>query len=1046
MTQVLSDVQVPTAGSPLAPRYTGGGLDDEAGVDAQRSFVPSAREQDLGVGHRYVEAVHEKPPEAPSFWSLTRQFLREASPAEITRHGPKFPLYWTAAATAIGAFDLTAVLGPEIYQNIGLSLVLLGIYSSLIGTAGQLCSPLFGYLADRMKRVLLLKIAWLISAPIGILYAFAPTPGTFMLGNLLSSVAGWVQGPANNTLNPDWYPPEVRVRQIAFINLVGVSFGIIGSPVGGYIGQQMGWRTALLVQGVITLLVALGVFFLKEPIRGYWDRKAMGATEEQARRPQPPVSLAEAWRAAYSIKTLRRIWLTYPIAALGAGAGLQYFYFYGVWHLTPSARGLVAAVGLLPQIPALIIGSVYGDRLLKSRPGLILTYGGLLSIVSALGAIVLVLSPYLWLSILLGFVFAIPTTAIGIANTVMFQTIVPARFRASGNTAQLPFSLLGASIGAAVTTWALTSNISFKLIILGSIPFSVVAALVYMSAAPFVESDMRRSLAASMAEEESERARKSGANKLLICRDVDVTYGGTQVVFGVDFDVEEGEIVALLGTNGSGKSTLLKAIAGIEQASNGVIFFDGVDITHKPPYEQSWQGIIMVPGGRAIFPTLTVSQNLSAAAWMYRKDPAYLKERLGEVLALFPVLSERFKQQAGNLSGGEQQMLCLAQTFLMKPRLLMIDELTLGLAPQVVDVLLDAVRKINAQGTTVILVEQSINLAVTIANRAVFLEKGTVRYDGPTTELLQHPEIAHSVFLGGARTTTNLGATRTRTAIRSLDEEHQHLLKVDDVRVQFGGVDALRGVSLEMAQAEIVGLIGANGAGKTTLFDVISGFITPPQLTGGTIALLDRDITHLPADARHHAGLCRSFQNVSLFSGMTARDNIAVAFERHLDATNPVAAALWLPNIRRSEKRTMRRVDNLVESLGLGAFANKFMDELSTGTRRLVEIACLLAAGPQLLLLDEPSSGLAQAETEELGPVILRLRQEARCGILLIEHDLPLVSTVSDRMVAMDLGEVLTIGTPGEVMSDQRVIDAYLGASQEALMRSGQVAERRPPG
>jgi branched-chain amino acid transport system ATP-binding protein len=249
-----------------------------------------------------------------------------------------------------------------------------------------------------------------------------------------------------------------------------------------------------------------------------------------------------------------------------------------------------------------------------------------------------------------------------------------------------------------------------------------------------------------------------------------------------------------------------------------------------------------------------------------------------------------------------------------------------------------------------------------------------------------------------------------------------------------------------MSPGEIVGVIGANGAGKTTLFDVISGFVRPPQLTGGAVALLGKDVTRLSPDARHQVGLCRSFQNVRLFAGMTARDNIAVAFERVLEARSPIAAALWLPNVRKSEQRIMRRVDSLIGSLGLGAYSNKFMDELSTGTRRLVEIACLLAAGPRLLLLDEPSSGLAQAETEELGPVILRIRQETGCGILLIEHDLPLVSTISARLIAMERGSVLTIGKPAEVMEDKRVVEAYLGASEEALARSGVAsASRRAP-
>src|SRR5207245_10312678 len=170
----------------------------------------------------------------------------------------------------------------------------------------------------------------------------------------------------------------------------------------------------------------------------------------------------------------------------------------------------------------------------------------------------------------------------------------------------------------------------------------------------------------------------------------EVVYDGAQVLNGVDFDVEDGEIVALLGTNGAGKSTLLRAIAGIQEASSGAVFYDGVDITHAPPHLNAAGGVVLVPGGRAIFPSLTVEENLRTAARLYADDASYIRHRTEDVFTLFSVLRERLAQTAGSLSGGEQQMLSLGQALLMKPRLLMIDELSLGLAPQVVEQLLNA--------------------------------------------------------------------------------------------------------------------------------------------------------------------------------------------------------------------------------------------------------------------------------------------------------------------------------------------------------------------
>jgi ABC-type branched-subunit amino acid transport system ATPase component len=199
----------------------------------------------------------------------------------------------------------------------------------------------------------------------------------------------------------------------------------------------------------------------------------------------------------------------------------------------------------------------------------------------------------------------------------------------------------------------------------------------------------------------------------------------------------------------------------------------------------------------------------------------------------------------------------------------------------------------------------------------------------------------------------------------------------------------------------------------------------------------------MPPDARARLGLARSYQNVHLFPALTVRENIAVALERHLHSRNAAAAALWLPPVRRSERRVRRRVDNLIESLGLGAYANKFVNELSTGSRRIVDIACLIAAAPRLLLLDEPSSGLAQAETEQLAPVVGRIVKETGCGVLVIEHDLGLVATVADRLVAMRLGEVMAEGTPSQVLANQQVVDVLLGGASEAVIsRSVSLAGR----
>src|SRR5437868_459254 len=290
------------------------------------------------------------------------------------------------------------------------------------------------------------------------------------------------------------------------------------------------------------------------------------------------------------------------------------------------------------------------------------------------------------------------------------------------------------------------------------------------------------------------RAEHDGAgdsDALLSCRGVAVAYDQVQVLFGVDLDVQEGEIVALLGTNGAGKSTLLKAISGLVDPIAGSIAFDGRDITHADAVTTSRLGIIQVPGGRAVFPTLTVAEHFRCGTWLYAsEDEAEVQGRVDRVLELFPRLRERWDQMAGNLSGGEQQQLGLGMAFVAKPRLLIIDELSLGLAPTIVEQLLDIVRAIHDQGCTIVLVEQSVNVALTIASRAYFMEKGEVRFSGPTEELLERGDILRSVFLQGAASGKGAKNRARATAVPPKDSaaraDEPAVLEVNGLTRRFG--------------------------------------------------------------------------------------------------------------------------------------------------------------------------------------------------------------------------------------------------------------------
>jgi len=235
---------------------------------------------------------------------------------------------------------------------------------------------------------------------------------------------------------------------------------------------------------------------------------------------------------------------------------------------------------------------------------------------------------------------------------------------------------------------------------------------------------------------------------LLEVAELDCSYGPLQVLFGVSLQVPDRGRVALLGTNGAGKSTLLRAVAGLLTPTAGTVRFAGEDVTGLDPHELVGRGMTLVEGGRATFPSLTVGDNLRMGAYPFLRDRQRVEARLDAVLDVFPQLRPRLTQPAGVCSGGEQQMMAIGRALVAEPRLLMIDELSLGLAPIVMAEIVTAIERVADAGTTVLLVEQSLNVALSLASTAYFMEKGAVRFSGPTSALLERGDLARSVFFG----------------------------------------------------------------------------------------------------------------------------------------------------------------------------------------------------------------------------------------------------------------------------------------------------------
>lgn len=987
-----------------------------------------------------TDAAPEPTPQKPD--SGFRATLREARNWKELRRTP-YGLVPVGILATVGFFrtfqgTILSLSAPEIIQELDIEIEGYLRFQGFVGFLLIFVVLGIAYMADRRKRVPLFSFGVIASGLFSGITAGARSLLSLGLPQVATSLSLATAFTPVNSLLPDYYPPASRGKVFALLGLAGTVGGTFALLPAGEIVERLGWRLAYIVLAVPIVLIGIySAIRLREPVRGYFERQQMGASDDVARVEDEPPSLGEAWRTIWGIRTLRRLFIADIVASFGQRvfaltAGLYFFQEYGLSIRERSYAFFF--LGLFGVAGAYLGGGVV-DSLFRKSPSRVLSVVGLFAIVNAFGLLALPLAPpLLVLLVILGLV-TFGGALLGPGLGSLYAQILPAHVRTLGGAvrelAEIPALIIGIPIlGALVGTYGLRGALFFPF------PFLVIGGIIFATSAGLFEFDMRSAFASTVAREEWREAKRSGRGKLLVCRDLSVEYSGVQVLFGVDFDVEQGDIIALLGTNGAGKSTLLRAISGSQQAASGAVIFDGRDITYMPPHETAARGIIHMPGGRGVFPGLTVRENLLLGNWM-SDDDQVIRARLTEVFDIFPILRDRSDVAAGTLSGGEQQQLSLAQAFLANPRLLMIDELSLGLSPAVVGQLLEIVRKIHERGVTIIVVEQSVNVALSLAERAIFMEKGEVKFIGKTADLLARPDILRAVYVKGTGAISDGGAEASRgernRRLRELGQARP-VLEVAGITKRYGGVTALDDVSLTLHEGEVLGLIGPNGSGKTTLLEIISGF---QAADAGTITYEGIDITNASPEERARRKLIRRFQDARLFPSLTVAETLLVALEQKTEVRNSLLHAARAPQARRSERRVRLRADRLIELLELGAYRDKFIKELSTGLRRIVDIACVLANEPKVLLLDEPSSGIAQAEAEGLGPLLSRVRFETGCSIVIIEHDMPLISSVSDQLVALELGQVVTKGLPDDVLNDERVISAYLGGSVEAVRRSG---------
>jgi branched-chain amino acid transport system ATP-binding protein len=652
-------------------------------------------------------------------------------------HGePLFPIVVLFLLNAVDQFDSRTfdLLGPEIADGFHIKVSKFGLITLLVIVLTPFVALPVSYLSDRWKRMPLAIAGAALWGAFSLATPLAPTLALLFVVRVGSSFGETVNGPVHGALIAEFYSPQARLKAFGVHYLASPGGAAIATVLAGFIADALGWHAAFYILTIPTVFAILLALRLPEPARGRFER---------VEQPTAPPFMATAQKL-WAVRSLRYQWIGLAFtngSVLATGILVPFFLRHG-FGMRPGPRGVLIGIGTALSAVGVLVGTNLAQRRLDDTPSSALRMICWAGVVAAIALTVLGVAPQLWLAAICIWtamiVFAFVTPGLrAITAAVSPPEMRSTAFALAGliALAGAGFSLVGIVIGGSSYRWA----------IFAMAPVFFRGVMYFFRATKYLDDDVER-----LDPSHVEKARVDGGS-LLETKGLTVSYDGVRVLFGVDLEVRRGEMVALLGTNGAGKSTTLNAISGIVEPDGGNVWFEGEGITGLPPEATAARGVIQVPGGRGVFPGLTVAENLRMGCFLIRRDAALVGERMKEVVELFPRLGERMGQKAGSLSGGERQMLTLAQSFVLQPKLLLIDELSLGLAPALVQELLHAVRRMNGEGITIVLVEQSVNIALTLADRAYFMEKGEVRFEGPTAQLLKRRDLLRSVFLEGAR-------------------------------------------------------------------------------------------------------------------------------------------------------------------------------------------------------------------------------------------------------------------------------------------------------
>jgi ABC-type branched-subunit amino acid transport system ATPase component/MFS family permease len=686
---------------------------------------------------------------------------------EVVRAGKGwYPITAIGGLTLVDAFQAQSfgVFGPDISQTLGMSRGSIAGLSALRLLAA-FCStlPIAALATKKPRRALLCKIAavsWVFTCfAIGL----ARTGWVLAVFLIINGISNGTSQALHRPLVVDNYPPSGRVRMLALyrsadqVGNIATFFLIFALTT----FLDLTWRGVLMVMGVLIIPFAIYALGLRDPGFGTFDEQTLRtelreeSNSNNLSTDDVALSFWETIRRLFLIRTVRKVlvgWAVLGMSYVPLSAYLNFF-LADRWGLNAGARGLLT--GLLPifSLVALSATSRRSESMLRADPAKLLQRAafGIAAGSVSLSLVPLVPSGYfVFMVLLLGAGFGFQ--GIGYPALEAAQlSIIPAAMRAHAQALAGVYLTAVGGLGGVLLFGSVDRRFGAGGVFVPVGVMGVVAGLVIRSGTKTIGTDLDRTVDA-VVESEQLRALQSRGEKLpmLSCRGIDFSYGTVQVLFDVNFTVDDGEMVALLGTNGAGKSTLLRVVSGLGLPQSGTVRFRGQDITFVDAERRVQMGITQIPGGKAAFAPLTVVENLKVAGFTHGRDRKAVEQGIEASFAAFPRLAERRNQLAGTLSGGEQQMLALSKALILQPRLLVIDELSLGLAPKIVGELLEMVRVINAKGTAVVLVEQSVNVALSLVEHAYFMEKGEVRFDGKAADLLGRADLLRSVFLEGS--------------------------------------------------------------------------------------------------------------------------------------------------------------------------------------------------------------------------------------------------------------------------------------------------------